>query len=358
MRKKHRLISLAGMVVCMVLAIGLVWTLTGTAKAGAAEFNLVIATWEPPNASMAQPLRDWLKELEERSGGRVTGKISYAAMGPPPNYYDLAVKGITHVSLIGVPYTPGRFPMSDVVQLPITGEISSLVFSKAYWELNKRGFLDEEFKDVKVLWHAGQCPYDLHMIKGKDVKSFSDIKGKKIRASGAMHTQIIEALGGIPVGMAAPETPIAMEKGTIDGMFVGWSFIKAFRTEKLTATVSKIGASSIMFALVMNKKMYEQMPDDIKAILNDMGPKYSAHTGESFMKDEEDGLKLFKEAGGVTIDLPPADMEQIGKILAPMWTNWIAEKEAKGLPGKKVVADYYNILRGMGVKKPFHGYTP
>lgn len=357
MGKKQKSFLLAG-IVCVALAMGLVWNLVGAPQAEAAPINLVIATWEPPKASMAQPLRDWLKELEERSGGRVTGKISYAAMGPPPKYYDLAVKGIAHATIIGVPYTPGRFPMSDVVNLPITGDFSSEVFSKAYWALEEKGYLDHDFKDVKVLWLSGQTPYHLHMIKGRDVRTLEDIKGKKLRASGAIHTEIIKALGGIPVGMPAPEIPIAMQKGTIDGMFMGWSFIKAFRTEKMTASVTLLGASSFMAGMVMNKKMYESMPDDIKKIIDDMGPKYSAHTGRSFDQDAEDGMKLLKEAGGVVREFPPQDMDEIGKRLAPLWTQWIDEMEAKGLPGKAIVADYYNILKGMGSKKPFHGYTP
>ena len=180
MRKGQKLFSLAG-VVCLVLALGFILTLAGPGKAEAAPIKLVIATWEPPKASMAQPLRDWLKELEEKSGGRVTGEISYASMGPPPKYYDLAAKGIAHATVIGVPYTPGRFPMSDVVNLPITGDFSSEVFSKAYWALQEKGYLDKDFKDVKVCWLAGQCPYSLHMIKGKDVRTFADIKGKKIK---------------------------------------------------------------------------------------------------------------------------------------------------------------------------------
>jgi TRAP-type C4-dicarboxylate transport system substrate-binding protein len=357
MRKRQKLFLLAG-VMCLVLAVGLVWTLVGTSKAEAAPIKLVIATWEPPKASMAQPLRDWLKELEERSGGRVTGKISYAAMGPPPKYYDLAVKGIAHATVIGVPYTPGRFPMSDVVNLPITGDFSSEVFSKAYWALQEKGYLDKDFKDVKVLWLTGQCPYSLHMIKGKDVRTLADIKGKKLRASGAIHTRIIKALGGIPVGMPAPEIPIAMQKGTIDGMFMGWSFIKAFRTEKMTASVTLLGASSFMAGMVMNKKKYESMPDDIKKMIDDMGPKYSAQTGRSFDRDAEDGKSLLKGAGGVVRELPAQDMEEIGKRLAPLWTEWIDEMEAKGRPGKAIVADYYKILKSMGSKKPFHGYTP
>jgi len=56
--------------------------------------------------------------------------------------------------------------------------------------------------------------------------------------------------------------------------------------------------------------------------------------------------------------LSAADMEKVGKVVAPLWEKWIAEKEAKGLPGKKIVKDFYNILKGMGVENPFHGYKP
>jgi TRAP-type C4-dicarboxylate transport system substrate-binding protein len=248
--------------------------------------------------------------------------------------------------------------MSDVVNLPITGDFSSEVFSKAYWALKEKGYFDEEFKDVKVLWLTGQAPYHLHMIKGRDVKTLEDIKGKKLRASGAIHTQIIESLGGIPVGMPAPEIPIAMQKGTIDGMFMGWSFIKAFRTEKMTASATLLGASSFMAGMVMNKKMYESMPEDIRKIIDDMGPKYSAVAGRSFDKDAEDGLNLLKGAGGVIHEFPAKDLDEIGNRLAPLWKKWIDEQEAKGRPGKKIVADYYNILKSMGSKKPFHGYVP
>lgn len=357
MGKRKRMFSLAG-IVCLVMVVGLIGTLAGTSKAEEEPIKLIIATWEPPKATMAQPLRDWLKELEERSGGRVTGEISYAAMGPPPKYYDLAVEGIAHATIIGVPYTPGRFPMSDVVNLPITGDVSNEVFAKAYWALYEKGYFDKEFKDVKVLWLAGFCPYSLHMIKGQDVRTLADIKGKKIRVSGAIHTEIVKALGGVPVGMAAPEIPIAMQKGTLDGLFMGWSFIKAFRTEKVTASVTLLDASGFMSGMVMNKKKYESLPDDIKKIIDDMGPKYSAVVGRAFDKDDVDAMNMLKDAGGVIHEFSPKDMEEIGKRLAPLWNNWIDEMEAKGHPGKAIVADYYKILKSMGSKRPFHGYVP
>ena len=357
MEKKQKLFSFVG-IVFLILALGLVWSFTGAPKAEAAPIKLVIANWEPPQGTGSGPLREWLKELEAKSGGRITGEISYAAMGPPPKYYDLAVKGIAHITLIAPPYTPGRFPMSEVMQLPVTGEMSSETFAKAYWKLFKKGYFDKEFKDVKVLYLGGMCPYDLHMSKGKDIHRFSDIKGKKLRASGAIHTRIIKAFGASPVGMPAPEIPIAMQKGTIDGQFQHLGFVKSFRTEEITRSVTKIGVSSLTFAVVMNRKTYEKIPSDIKTMIDEMGPRYSALFGKAHDKMAEDSVGMLKKAGSVFYELPAADMKEIGEIVAPMWQEWITEKEAKGLPGKKIVADLYKTFKGLGVQNPFHGYRP
>jgi len=357
MKKRQELFSLVGLVF-LVLAIGLVWILPGPSSAVAGPIQLKIAVWEPPKGSQAGPLRAWIKELEEKSKGRVKTTVAWASMGPPPKYYDLALKGIAHITLIAPAYTPGRFPMSEVMQLPFTGEVSSEAYAKSYWELYKMGYFDKEFKNVKVLYLGGGCPYLFQMIKGKDIRKLSDVKGKKMRASGALHTRIIKALGGNPVGMSAPEIPIAMQKGVIDGQLGMLSFITAFRSDQITKSVTRAGVSGLMFAVVMNKKAYEKLPGDIKAIMDELGPKYSALDGAAFDKDNHKGIEMMKAAGGVVHELPPADMEAFGKIMAPIWKEWIAEKEAKGLPGKKIVTDFYNILKGMGVKKPFHGYTP
>lgn len=342
------------LVLTLIFFIGSFWVF---GSHGEAADKWIVATWEPSGVSSA-PYKTWLKDLEERTKGRITGEISYASMGPPGGYYDLAAKGLVHVSFVGIPYSPGRFPMQEVMQLPITGEVSSEQMTKAYWLLYKKGYFDQELKDVKVLWTAGQCPYHLQMIKGKDVLKISDLKGKKLRASGDIHTAIVKALGGIPVGMPAPETPIAMQKGVIDGTFQGYSFLSDFRTEQMTGSVTEVGVSSVIFAMVMNKKKYDSLPQDIQQILEKMGLQYSGLAGAGFDEGGRRGEELLKNAGGVVHRLPPAEADEIGRLMAPIWNDWIAAQEAKGRPAKAVIADLYKTFKEMGIKKPFHGYQP
>jgi TRAP-type C4-dicarboxylate transport system substrate-binding protein len=247
--------------------------------------------------------------------------------------------------------------MAEVIQLPITGEASNETMAKAFWELYKKGYFDKDFRDVKILWVATTNPYDYHMGRAT-VRTFEDMKGKKIRASGAVHTEIVKALGSVPVGMPAPDIYVSLEKGVIDGAYVTWSFIKAFRTEPVTKSLYSVNCGGFNFAIVMNKNFYDRLPADIKAVIDDISPKYTVITGKRHDLYAEDGKKLLRDAGGKVYPLAPGDEEKIDKAMAPIWKKWIADGEAKGLPRKQLVDDFYHILKGMGVAKPFHGYAP
>jgi TRAP-type C4-dicarboxylate transport system substrate-binding protein len=229
--------------------------------------------------------------------------------------------------------------------------------ANAFWELYRKGYFDEDFKDAKLLWVGTTGVYDYQMGKA-EVLTFDDMKGKKIRASGAIHTEIVRALGSVPVGMAAPEIYSALEKGVIDGAFTPWNFIKSFRTETVTKSVTEVGVGSFNIAFFMNKATYNELPDDIQAYIDDIAPKYNSITGERHTQFDEEARELFRKAGGVIYNLSEADIERVGKAVSPIWENWIGEGEKMGLPRQKLVDDFYHILKDMDVQNPFHGYTP
>lgn len=320
--------------------------------------KLVVATWESPEGTNAQTLRDWLKEVGDKSGGKVTAEIAWGGvMGKAPEHYDLAVNGVADMTFVAIAFTPGRFPMAEVIQLPVTDEASNEMMAKAFWELYKQCYFDEELKDVKLLWVGTTGIYDYQMGKA-EVLTFADMKGKKIRASGAIHTEIVKALGSVPVGMAAPEIYSALQTGVIDGSFTPWNFIKSFRTETVTTSVTEVGVGSFNVAFVMNKATYNKLPADIQAYIDEIAPKYNGITGRRHTQFDEESKILLEDAGGEIYHLSTADMEKVGEAVAPLWEKWIAEGDSMGLPRKKLVDDFYHILRGMGVQKPFHGYTP
>jgi len=320
--------------------------------------KLTIASWEPPEGTASEPIRQWAKELEDRSGGRIDTEITYGALGPPTGYYDLAVDGIADVTYASPTYTPGKFKMSEMMELPVSGEASVETMSTAFWQLYKKGYFDEDFKDVKVIWLGELNGYHFQMGEGNDILKYNDLKGKKLRVSGAMHTKMAEAFGCNPVGMPSSEIFTSLMKGVIDGAFVPWSHIMSFRTESIIKSITEVGIGGWEYGVFMNKKTWENLPDDIKAIIDDMSPKYTQMNGKRHDEYGEQAKALIQRAGGVVRQLSETDRNKVGDAVAPLWEEWIATKEAEGLPAREAIDDFYYILKDMGIEMPYHGYTP
>ena len=101
---------------------------------------------------MTQWLVKWAEKLEKASNGRLAFKhFPSVAMGPAPAHYDLARTGQADVSWFLHGGTPGRFPLTELINLPYmvgSAEIGTKVLNDAAL----RGkFLDAEHRGVKVL---------------------------------------------------------------------------------------------------------------------------------------------------------------------------------------------------------------
>jgi TRAP-type C4-dicarboxylate transport system substrate-binding protein len=292
------------------------------------------------------------KELEERSGGRYKVNISYGSvMAKPPEHFDLALTGVAEMAFVGLPWNPGRFRMSELFGLPIRNA-SAEQASKALWEMYKRGYMDKEFADVKVVFLLTTPAYEYLWAK-EPVTSLAGFKGKKIRAPGGPWSGVAKALGGVPVSAPVGEIYGMMEKGIVDGANFPWSGIRSYKLAEVTKYATKVSMLYFAFGVIMNKDVWEGLPKDVQAIIDEVGAKYSAMGGRGHDEWNKYGLEDLAKVGVVPTPLPPAEMQKIEKLLAPLWDKWIADNEAKGLPAKKAVDDLYSILTGLGVEDPF-----
>jgi KpsF/GutQ family protein len=111
----------------------------------------------PPQATIpAKAIVPWAKKVEAESGGRIKVQIFNTMQlgGTPPQLFDQAKDGIVDITWTVLGYTPGRFPKTEVFEVPFlttTGEASS----KALWEYVQKN-APEEFKDVKLIAVTGR----------------------------------------------------------------------------------------------------------------------------------------------------------------------------------------------------------
>ncbi len=83
------------------------------------KFEMKLAYFVGDQHAMSQWLIKWSEGLEKDSGGRITVKrFPNAQMGPTPGHYDFARTGKADVAWFLHGGTPGRFPLTEIVNLP------------------------------------------------------------------------------------------------------------------------------------------------------------------------------------------------------------------------------------------------
>src|ERR1700733_9351789 len=104
---------------CLMAAVLLLGA--GARPAPAADSStLKLSTFFQPNyVLVSQVLNNWVHELDEKSGGKLKVEIYPAAqMGPPPRHFDLARTGVADIAIASPGNNPGRFPLSEIIELP------------------------------------------------------------------------------------------------------------------------------------------------------------------------------------------------------------------------------------------------
>jgi len=288
----------------------------------------------------------WCKMLEERTGGRVKGTIYPGELlGKVKDTYDLIVAGTADIGWAYGVATPGRFPLSSVFELPLLFP-NSKVGSRVVWEMfEKEPSLKAEYREVKVLWLHTVTPMQLHTIK-KPIRSLEDLKGMKIRSVGGVAPSVLKALGAVPVVMPTPDVYVALERGTVDGTIGAWEQLGPFKFYEVTKyhTVANLWVGQ--FYVVMNSKRWESFPPDIQKVVDGISGTWGADlAGMAWDKEDLRGIEMVKGLKDhEVISLAPDEFAKWRKAIRPIWDEWVEEKEAKGLPGRKILDELIRLI--------------
>lgn len=279
----------------------------------------------PPQAVIpAQAIAPWAQRIEEASEGRITIEL-YPAMqlgGAPPQLFDQARDGVVDIIWTVLGYTPGRFPISEGFELPFmvsNGEDTSRAFQE-YVET----YAMDEFAEVKLIAVHTHGPGLFHTRN--PVNSLEDLDGMKIRGGSRIINEMLVSLGAEPIGMPVPAVSEALSTGVIDGTTIPWEVTTAVRSSELvsnhTGFTGDRGLYTQTFAVVMNLDAYNNLPDDLKAIIDaESGAEIAAEFGRAMDAGDVAGLQVAQDLGNTIITLDPAPWKEAAQ---PIIDNWIA----------------------------------
>jgi TRAP-type C4-dicarboxylate transport system substrate-binding protein len=320
------------------LVLGALAALTMSTTAFAQEVTLRIHQMLPAQATIpAKAIEPWAAKVQEESGGRIAFEL-YPAMqlgGGPPELFDQAKDGVVDIIWTVLGYTPGRFPKSEVFELPFlitNGEKSSAAFYNYVMENSA-----DEFAGVHVIALHTHGPGLFH--SKQPITSLEDLQGMKVRGGSRIISNMLAQLGAEPVGMPVPQVTEALSKGVIDATTIPWEVTPSLRVAELvrnhTGFTSDYGLYSQTFGFVMNLDSYNNLPDDLKAIIDaNSGLETSRQFGRIMDSGDAAGLEIAQKAGNNIVQLDEAETARWQAAAQPTIDGWFTEMEALGLDGK------------------------
>ncbi|HEY3077457.1 MAG TPA: TRAP transporter substrate-binding protein [Burkholderiales bacterium] len=326
----------------MALAAALAtFGLTGQAQD---KYEVKVAEFVTPQHFMSKWLVQWGEKLEKASNGRLVFKhFPGAQMAPPPAHYDLARTGQADVSWFLHGGTPGRFPLTELIQLPYlvgSAEIGTKVLNDA--QLRSR-YLDAEHKGVHVLLLLTHQPGNVYTTK-TPIRATGDMKGLRIRFASPTIRDFVGALGATPVGVQPGEILEQLQKGTIDGAFIDYGGAGiAFKMGGTLKYATEMYSYVSSFGVAMNPEFYAKLPADLKKLVDQSVIGVEKEVGEGWDALDAIGKKLIIEGGAEAIKLSPAEDARFRKIGAQVTEAKLKELEEKKLPARAV----YKMLKAL-----------
>ncbi len=309
----------------------------------AADVTLRFHQFLPPQATVpSKAIAPWAAKIEKESGGRIKVQLfpTMQLGGKPPELFDQAKDGVADIVWTVLGYTPGRFPKSEVFELPFMSG-SAEVSSRAMQEYVQKNAMDE-FKDVKLIAVHTHGP---GMFHSKDpITKLEDLKGMKVRGGSRVVNIMLEQLGATPVGMPVPAVGEALSKGVISATTIPWEVVPALKVQQIvknhTGFTGDKGLYTQTFGVVMNQGAYDKLPADLKKVIdNNSGIETAALFGAAMDAGDKIGLSVAQKEGNKVVTLDAAETARWKRTANGVRAVWFKEVADKGIDGPKLAAE-------------------
>jgi TRAP-type transport system periplasmic protein len=297
---------------------------------GQAPVKLKFSNFQPVTFSATPLIGQFCEEIKKRTNGRVD--ITYYAGGTlttATKVYDGIVNRVSDMGNSHTAYTRGRFPVSEMLDLPV-GYTSGFVCTHVKHDFYKK-FKPKEWNEVHVLYFWSPGP-QIFATSKKPFSKMDDLKGLKFRGIGRP-ADTIKAVGAVPVALEMGDAYDAAQRGLLDGMFETMETWKGFRLGdviRYAGLTQRATGLVYTFYVAMNKDKWDALPADIKKIFDDAAEEWVDKHAVLTLEADFAGLDYFKQKGGQMVTVPDEEIAKMKKAVEPVVTNYMKDMEGKG----------------------------
>jgi TRAP-type C4-dicarboxylate transport system substrate-binding protein len=273
----------------------------------------------------AKAIKPWADAVNADASGALKIEVyPNGALGKSlPAQPQMILDGVADIAFVNPALVPGRFPDDQVFELP--GLIANMKEGvQLYQELLKsdslRGYTD--YYVVGSFMNA-----NAHVFSRRPIGSVNDLKGMKVRISGAVIGQTVKELGVVPVLMPPNEVVEAMGRGTIDATTTVPAALVDFGIDRVTSHDYLIQLGAGPFAVLMNRAKFDSLPRAAQDVIAKYSPGWINDVYVKNLSAYNDSvIEQFRADKKRTVVTPSeADLSVIGPVSEKVTADWAAK---------------------------------
>jgi TRAP-type C4-dicarboxylate transport system substrate-binding protein len=297
--------------------------------------KLKLANYFPTTHMNSVMLGKYCEELNKKLAGKVEiTQYTGGTLLTAPKMAAGIVTGIADIGFAHCSYTRGRFPVMEIMELPlgfpspwIGGHVANDFYAK---------FKPKEWDAYHPIVFC-TSPVNVLQTLSKPVKTLEDLRGMKIRGTGRIG-DIAKALGAVPMPVEIVDTYEALRRGVVEGNFGPLEQLKGFKIgeiEKYVTASWKIG-SVFSFYLVMNKHKWDSLPADVQKTITDYSKDFLDRWLVEWNAIDIEGREYFLKQGGQIVPLSDAESAKWVKAADPVIGGFKKDMVGKGYKANEV----------------------
>ncbi|OPY66272.1 MAG: 2,3-diketo-L-gulonate-binding periplasmic protein YiaO precursor [Syntrophorhabdus sp. PtaU1.Bin002] len=301
----------------------------------AAPIKLKLANYFPPTHITSIVMAEYCKEINKRLAGKV--EVTQYLGGTLLSATKMAAgvaSGIADIGLSHCAYSRGRFPVMEIMELPL-GFPSSYIATHVSNDFYNK-FQPKEWNTYHPLLFM-TSPVNVIQTVSKPIKTLEELKGMKIRGTGRSG-DIVKALGAVPMPIETPDLYEAIKRGVVDGAYLTMETYKSFKTGELfkyNTESWKVG-SVYSFYVVMNKRKWDSLPPDVQKVFTEVSQSYVEKMAVGFNNVDIQGRDFFIKQGGKMIPISDAESAKWIKAVQPVIAQYKKDMTSKGYKAAEV----------------------
>jgi len=292
------------------------------------------------------------KRLAKTGNYKIEWQESYGGSIVKPKGVLEGVKlGLGDIGIVTTIFHNSKLPSQAISAATPFVAADSRAVAKAVDEIAKEyPTMQAEFEAQNQVYLATGVVLDTYQVfSTKPINSLSDLEGGKVAGAG-MNLRYLEGIknaAGVRGGLT--DFYNMLQTGLVDHAMLWPEAAKTFKIVEVAPYMLRADLGAVNSkTITVNKGYWDKLPDEVKAVLQEVAVAYRDHVAGIAMDRAEASRQAFVDAGGTIVDLDPAERAAWANAMPNIAAEWAKNLDDSGQPGSEMLDAYMGKLRAAG----------